>query len=942
MLTDRLRLRLALSGALIFLSSAAYAETDDWSKMLDRVASGVVSVRIDLARSFDTERNLSSQATGFIVDAEQGLILTNRHVVTPGPVRAEALFLNQEEVTLIPVYRDPVHDFGLFRYDPAALKYIKPAELELSPERAAVGVDVRIVGNDAGEQLSILSGTIARLDRRAPGYGYGNYNDFNTYYIQAASGSSGGSSGSPVLDRSGRVVALNAGASSAAASSFFLPLDRVKRAVDLLRAGKPVTRGTLAAKFRQVAFGELRRLGLPETVEARFRQQFPGKTGMLVVEDILRGGPADGQLQVGDILTALNGTPLTDFVPLEAVLDDSVGQTVRLQLVRAGESLERSIVVTDLHAITPAEYIQFGDGVFHDLSYQQAWHLNKPLQGIYVAAPGYVLRQAGVPRQSVIYQVDGTRVDDLDDFEAALADIADGQQVALRFFTMDNPQADVVQIMRMERRWFPAMRCIRDDVLGEWPCRALAAGPPAPAPVPATARFVKENDKRLRSIGASLVLVNFDMPYTISGVGDQHYYGTGLVVDAARGYVVVDRNTVPEAMGDVRLTFAGSVEVPAKVEFVHPLHNLSLLSYDPALLADTPVRSAVLARKRVEPGTDLLAVGLRRDSKLVSQPVSLGSVEPVSYPLSRTMRFRESNLEVYSLVNAPQGFDGVLLDGRGAVAALWSSFAYESGKEVYQENKGMPADLVAEMLAVVADGKPLYSLEAELSQVPLAVARNFGLSDAWVERLENADPDSRQLLAVVRTVAGTSAADALQAGDLLLAIDATPVTRFDSVEKAVQKDRVVLTVWRDRAEQQIDISTTVLDGRGVRRAVVWNGALLQEPYRQMAAQRGIEPVGVYVAYLGYGSPVARAELAAGSRILEVDGKVVDDLDAFIAQVRDKRQGDYVRLTTVAWNDTVQVINVKLDFTYWPAWELVYNGDWHRVPLSSSSAQLPAG
>jgi len=912
------------------LPRTGHAETAAWEQTLARVAPSVVTIEVDQTRAFDTEWNQSTQATGFVVDAERGLILTNRHVVTPGPVVATAIFQNREEVELRAVYRDPVHDFGFYRYDPAKLRYVQPLALPLYPQGARVGTEVRVLGNDAGEQLSILAGTLARLDRATPGYGVGKYNDFNTFYLQAASGTSGGSSGSPVIDIQGRVVALNAGGSTGAASSFYLPLARVKRALELIRAGQPVTRGTLQVVFAYTPYDELERLGLRPETQAEARRAATQLTGMLVVQDVQPGSPTEGALQPGDILVRANGRLVTTFDPLAELLDDSVGRTIEVEVERGGERIVRSLEVQDLHAITPAEYLEFGDAVVHALSYQMARHFNTPVRGVYVANPGYALGAAGVPRGAVIESVGGQPVETLAEFEAAIAALPDGGRAALRYKTLDDPRGTQTRVMRVDRRWFPAQHCRRDDASGYWSCRALGPAPAAQAEPPARTTFVTTGDAIADRLAPSLVLVNFDMPFSVAGVTERNYHGTGVIVDATRGLVAVDRNTVPVAVGDVRITVAGSVEVPGRVEYVHPLHNLALVSFDPALLDGTPIRAAKLDPRELVPGEAVTVVGLSGDSRVRALATTVSSVEGVNFPLSRTLRFRESNLEVASLVNAPTDFDGVIAGRDGRVRALWSSFATESGRDFVQVNRAIGAELVVEMVEALRSGAPLYSLEAEFESVPISAARKLGLDDAWVARLESLNGTQRQALRITRVTAGSPAAGVLREGDLLLAVDGQPVNRPRAVERMTRAPRVSVTVLRDGREATLELATAPLGGGDIDRLLLWAGAVLHAPHRAMSSQRGIPPEGVFVAFFSYGSPATRHRLFAGRRIVEVDGVPVPDLDAFIATVRGRPDRSSLRLKTITWNGSTEVITLKLDRHYWPTYELVRTADgWQR-------------
>ena len=132
---------------------------------------------------------------------------------------------------------------------------------------------------------------------------------------------------------------------------------------------------------------------------------------------------------------------------------------------------------------------------------------------------------------------------------------------------------------------------------------------------------------------------------------------------------------------------------------------------------------------------------------------------------------------------------------------------------------------------------------------------------------------------------------------------------------------------------------TYRDGRDIDRVLIWAGATLQAPHRAMAAQRGIAPYGVFVSFFFYGSPATHHGLYAGRRIVEVDGQPTADLDAFIKTVGDKPDRSSLRLKTGSWNGQTDVITLKLDKHYWPAYELdrQKDGSWTRTALDPPQA-----
>ncbi|MEM7292405.1 MAG: PDZ domain-containing protein [Pseudomonadota bacterium] len=914
-------------------------DRDRWSQTLTRIANSVVALEVARVRPFDFSEQGISTATGFVVDAENGIILTNRHVIGSGPLTATATFQNQERVTVVPLYRDPVHDFGFFRFQPTDLERIAPESLVLRPDKAATGLDIRVVGSDGGEQLSILAGTIARLDRPVPNYGRYSYNDFNTFYMQAASSTSGGSSGSPVIDVDGNVVALNAAANSNTASSFFLPLDRIVRALDLLREDKTIARGTMQTLFHHQPFRQLRRIGLQADVESKVRSHDPDTTGMLVVGQVIAGGVAMGLLEEGDILFSINDQAVTQFVRLEALLDSHVGEMVKVQVQRQLVQREFEIPIADFHALQPDAMVEVGGAILHNMTLQAARATNKAQEGVLLADRGYMFARANMSPGAVIVEINGQPMRNLDDFIELLQSSTDGDQWFVRYYVARREFTTELARVIVDRRWFGSRRCYRVDDQAHWPCESIAVPTiVADADTEAQPQLPQYREALIGRIAPALVTVSFDIPHPVDNVYARHFTGTGLVVDADRGLVAVDRNTVPITLGDAQLIFFESLEIKGKVVFVHPLHNVALVKYNPQALGDLQITPVKLGGGDLRDNTDLAMIGFKPNGSLLQHRIRTVTSQTLDFDLPRLPRYQQVSIDVFNVPDMPTTIGGAISDEAGTVHSLWSSFAYPGNKSVAEGEWALPADVIREALDLYRDQLPLRVLGASLSYIPLASARQLGLPDVWWQRIaiERGASLAGRRVPMVRRVASpksdkNQSESILRVGDLLLAIDGEPISDLRDVELRVQSPDVSVTLLRNGLVEDHSIKTQAVQNAGTQRVVNWAGAYLQAPHREVATQRGVRGDAVYVSSTVRGSPANRDGLYRNRMITAVDGEPVSSLDDFLRLVANKEQNEDTRLTLVSLSGHRALVSVRPEYNFWPTFELQNNGQgWQRI------------
>jgi S1-C subfamily serine protease len=235
---------------------------------------------------------------------------------------------------------DPNADVALLKVDPKGLS-LTPLQLgELASLR--VGDPVAAIGSPFGEEQSLSVGVISALDRNIASltdFGIGDA-------IQTDAAINRGNSGGPLLDAHGRVIGINAqiktDSGEGAGVGFAVPVDAVKRSLEMLREDGNAEYGYLGVSTQELYPQLADRLGLDVDTGALVSEvvkDSPAEDAGLTAGDRqIEFQGQDGIAAEGDVIVSVNGDDLTHTSDLADLISEfTPGEKVKLGVLRDGE-----------------------------------------------------------------------------------------------------------------------------------------------------------------------------------------------------------------------------------------------------------------------------------------------------------------------------------------------------------------------------------------------------------------------------------------------------------------------------------------------------------------------------------------------------------------------------------------------------------------------------
>jgi serine protease Do/serine protease DegQ len=425
-----------LYGALLAATSAHAAlpsqvgdqEMPTLAPMIERIAPAVVNIATSgsvevqsyrnpfmddpfFRRFFEMEpdqpqrRRTQSAGSGVVVDAKQGYIVTNAHVIENAD---EITVTLQDDRTFSAeiIGTDPASDIAVIKIDASGLTDIEIAD----SEQSRVGDFVVAIGNPFGLGHTVTSGIISALGRT--GLNRDNYEDF----IQTDASINPGNSGGALVNLRGELIGVNSAILTRSGGNigigFAIPSNMVTAVMEQLLEFGEVRRGLLGVNIYTVT---------PDIAEAYGVEEIQGA----LISQVVAGSAAEqAGLQAGDIITAVNSEPVKSAAELRNAIGMlRIDEKVKIQYVRDGKTftttaklgeqeVQEQVSAADIHPGLEGAELADSDPGNPEMG-------GRP--GVFVLSvePGSPAHQRQLRAGDVIVAVNRTRVTSVADFREA-------------------------------------------------------------------------------------------------------------------------------------------------------------------------------------------------------------------------------------------------------------------------------------------------------------------------------------------------------------------------------------------------------------------------------------------------------------------------------------------------------------------------------------------
>jgi serine protease Do/serine protease DegQ len=272
----------------------------------------------DLPDHTPRQKESQSLGSGVIIDADQGYVLTNHHVIEDADEITVTL-RDQRTLTAALVGEDPEADIAVLKIPASDLTAIPMAD----SDRLRVGDFVVAIGNPFGLSQTVTYGIVSAVGRS--GLGIEGYENF----IQTDASINPGNSGGALVTTQGELVGINTAIVGPSGGNvgigFAIPSNMAQAVTEQLVEHGEVRRGQLGVVIQDLT---------PELARAFGLKQMGGA----VIAQVVPGSAADrAGLVAGDIVVAVNGRPIRSGSALRNAIGlERVGDALKLDIIRDG------------------------------------------------------------------------------------------------------------------------------------------------------------------------------------------------------------------------------------------------------------------------------------------------------------------------------------------------------------------------------------------------------------------------------------------------------------------------------------------------------------------------------------------------------------------------------------------------------------------------------